>query len=387
LFDPHSEEERKVTWLELFYDLVYVAIIIQLGNLLSHNVSWVGFLEFVLLFIPIWWSWTGITFYVNRVMADDIWHRFLIFTQMAAVVVMAISVEGAFGETAIQFTLAYVAIQTILIVMYLRAGWHIERARPLFHRYAKGNAVAVVIWLASVFVPDPYRYIVWGVGMAVHFAVAWSSGTRRLTAQLPPDVPHMSERYGLLTIIVLGEMFVKVVDNTAGMLLTPLMVLYGLFGLVLAYSLWWLYFDHVAGAEVKRVGTAPYVWVYAHLPLTIGLTAFGVSMKKLISLEVGEALKDEYRWLIGGALIIYLLASAAISAAVRVDAETPDLTQADHRYQIGAAIVVLLLTVVGGWLNPALYIALVALTCATPIVIYVRRARRQNQAGTLPKAA
>jgi len=123
---------------------------------------------------------------------------------MAFVAVMAISVEHAFGETFIQFTLAYVAIQTILLVMYLRAGRHIERARPLMYRYAKGNGIAVAIWLVAA-LPAPLSLFVVGIGMAVHFAVAWSAGTRQLTGQLPPNISHMSERYGLLTIIVLGE--------------------------------------------------------------------------------------------------------------------------------------------------------------------------------------
>jgi low temperature requirement protein LtrA len=375
LFDSH--EERRVSWLELFYDLIYVVIIAELGNLLSHDVSWVGVLEFVLLFIPVWWSWTGITFYVNRIVVDDIWHRLLIFTQMTFVAVMAISVEHAFGETFIQFTLVYVSIQSILIVMYLRAGWHIERSRPLMYRYAKGNGIAIAIWLVSAFTPPPYRYLLAGVGMAVHFAVAWSPGTRKLTGQLPPNIPHMSERYGLLTIIVLGETFVKVVDTNAGELLTITMALYGSVALILGYSLWWLYFDHVAGAEVKRSGNAPYVWVYSHLPLTISLVAFGVSMKKLVQLEAGEALEEKYLWLIGGSLIIYLLASAAITESVRVKAETLDQAQADYRYQVGAAVVVLGLTVIGGWLPPLVYVALVALTCVIPIVVYVRRVKQE----------
>ncbi|MCB0157354.1 MAG: low temperature requirement protein A, partial [Caldilineaceae bacterium] len=77
-------EVRKVTWLELFYDLVYVAVLIQLGNILSDDVSPVGLMRFVVLFVPVWWAWTGITFYMNRFVADDVVHRLLIYLQIVA---------------------------------------------------------------------------------------------------------------------------------------------------------------------------------------------------------------------------------------------------------------------------------------------------------------
>ena len=95
-----TEEERKVSWLELFYDLVFVATIIQLGNMLSHDVSWLGFLKFVALFIPIWWSWTGITFYMNRFIVDDVWHRLLVFIQIFGIATLGLSIQDAFGVSA-----------------------------------------------------------------------------------------------------------------------------------------------------------------------------------------------------------------------------------------------------------------------------------------------
>src|SRR5690606_21277277 len=114
----HGHEERKVAWLELFYDLVYVTTLIQLGDALSEDVSLFGFMRFVLLFIPIWWSWTGVTLYINRFMGDDVWHRVLIFLQIFAVAALAISVSEAWGSLSIQFTIAYVGIRLILVLLY-----------------------------------------------------------------------------------------------------------------------------------------------------------------------------------------------------------------------------------------------------------------------------
>jgi low temperature requirement protein LtrA len=361
-----GEHERKVTWLELFYDLVYVAAIIQLGNTLSNDVSWDGFIRFVALFIPIWWSWTGITFYVNRFVVDDVVHRLLIFTQIGFIAILAMSTQDAFGALGQQFTLAYVGIRAILIVLYLRAYRHVPAGRPLTRRYAIGFSLAAAIWLVSAFVPPPARYVLWFLGMAADFAVPLSS--RRLNALLPPDVPHMAERYGLFTIIVMGEAFVKVVSSAP---VDPLMLqalLLGALGLVIAGAVWWLYFDDVAGSPVKPTGRAPYVWIYSHLPLAIGLTAFGVAIKKVIFLPGAEALPDKYRLLLGGALALYLVFGMLIDlVTTRSHTIRPPRTRAAWRF--GAAAVVGAVTLLGGGLSPWIFMAIMAATYVVPIAV------------------
>jgi low temperature requirement protein LtrA len=374
--DQISEEERRVTWLELFYDLVYVATVIQLGNVLSDNVSALGFVLFVVLFIPIWWSWTGFTFVMNRFVVDDVVHRILIFSQIAFIALLAMSVQGAFGDLGTQFTLAYVGIRAILILLYVRAGRHVVRARPLTNRYARGFAIAALLWLASAFVPAPWRYVLWGLGMLVDFATPLSS--TRVNALLPPDVPHMAERYGLFTIIVMGEAFVKVISNAPQEPLWPSAVLSGLFALVIVASLWWLYFDDVAGSPVSPVGLAPYVWIYSHLPVAIGLTAFGVGIKKLIFLVPGEPLADKYRLLIGGALLIYLVLSTFIDL-VTTRSEHPLPPQRRAMIRLACAMLVFLLTLVGGVWPATLWIALVAVACIAPIVVDLGLDLRQRK--------
>ncbi|MFP4436132.1 MAG: low temperature requirement protein A [Chloroflexaceae bacterium] len=378
-----TEEERKVTWLELFYDLVYVATIIQLGNWLSDNVSPIGFAGFFFLFVLIWWSWTGITFYINRIVVDDVWHRVLVFVQMFAIAVMAISVNGAFGEKAGQFALAYAGVRLILIALYLRAGTHIPEARPLTRRYATGFALAAVLWIISAFLPAPLRYAFWAGGLALDFATPLSRRSRQMNARIAPDVPHMSERYGLLTIIVLGESFVKVIGSASEAPLGFTALISGAFGMIAACSLWWLYFDNVAGAMVRATGRAPYVWIYSHLPLALGLTAFGVGIKKLVILHAGDPFADKYRLLICGAVILCLVFIALIDL-VTVQSEQRTRSQTRAQLRFGAAAVVLLLAFVGAWLPPIGLIALIACACAAPIVIDLLLESRKSGPLTRP---
>jgi low temperature requirement protein LtrA len=372
LHTKHAEmnegHERKVTWLELFYDLVYVAIFIQLGNTLSHDISWLGFLEFVALFIPIWWSWTGFVFYVNRFVVEDIWHRILIFTQIFFITIMGISVEGGFGELSIQFALAYVGIRAILILLNLRAGKHIPEAKPLTDRYALGFALAALPWLVSVFVPAPFNYMLWGLGIIIDFGTAVAPSSQRITATLPPHPEHMMERFGLLVIIVMGEAFVKVITGAAGLMLNIPAIIFSIVGLGLTYSLWWHYFDDIAGAKI--IPNRAYIWVYAHLPLTISLIGFGVASNKLFLAPPNEPVHIEYAMMMGMMVAIFLIVIAILHLVSQMEEDRAHMTQKTRaNLRFAAAGVAVLIALGARGMLPALFVVLMTIISTLPIGI------------------
>ena len=378
----HERDERKISWLELFYDLIYVATIIQLGNRLSDDVSVQGVLLFVLLFIPVWWSWTGMMFYFNRFVVDDGWHRLLVFAQMFAVANLGISVSGALGETSASFAMAYFSVRAILVILYLRAWRHVPSARQLIGRYAAGFSVGAAVWLASVFVPPPYRYALWVLGLAIEFWVPLSAGSRRLQSQLVPDRPHLVERYGLFTIIVLGESFIKVVTGLAGQQTTQASLLFSGLAFVISASLWWLYFGTVSGAALKQTVAAPYVWIYTHLPLTIGITAVGVALKKVALIDFAHPLADQYRWLICGAVALSLVA-IALFVSIRGD------VGGRGRFGIGTLLftagTMLVLALLGRALPEIVTVGLLALLCVAQALTSSRQypAPSHHEAGPL----
>ncbi|MBV7330011.1 low temperature requirement protein A [Chloroflexi bacterium TSY] len=363
-----GEEERKVTWLELFYDLVYVATIIQMGNLLSHHVSWLGFLEFIVLFIPIWWSWTGITFYMNRFVVDDIWHRLLIFLQIFAIGTLGLSVQGAFADLSSQFALSYVAIRVLLILMYVRAWVYIESARPLVLGFIRGFSISSLIWLISAFVPAPFNYLLWAIGMVIDLITPFLPGTREHLRLVPADLEHLSERYGIFTIIVLGESFIKIITQDAAFYMTWPIFLFSCAGLTVTYGLWWLYFDDVADSKIRMTTMRNMViWLYSHLPLAIGITAFGVAAKKLIFSDLSHAAKPEYRWLYTAAIVLYLIFVAIIDEVTeREDEALRNDRRAIWRF---VAAVVLLIAFFGATLTPTQFVALIAPLFVIQVVI------------------
>lgn len=359
---PHlnTDSHRKVSWLELFYDLVYVATIVQLGNNLSKNIDVEGFVGFVLLFIPIWWVWIGTTFYSNRFVADDLVHRLLIFAQIFVVSALAITVYDGLGETSVGFAIAYAVARGILVIMYLRAAHYVEEARALARRYATGFAIAAAVWLLSIFVPPPYRFLLWVVGLLIDFYTSLSPESSRLQRLLPPSPHHLPERMGLFTIIVFGESFIKVIGGFAGHEIVLQRVLVALFGLVMVGGLWWLYFENIAEHEVNWKRGAQ-VWLYAHLPLQIGLVAMAVGIYELVT-HHDEGLPAEYRLLLSGAVALSLICISVIEYyTVKHIHERPG--RPEIAAQLLGAGAALLIGVFGGGLNELTVIILLAVIC------------------------
>jgi low temperature requirement protein LtrA len=359
-------DEQKVGWLELFYDLVYVATIIALGNKLSEDSSTNGVLAFAALFVPIWWTWTGMAFYMTRFNLDDVGHRLLVFAQMFAISVLAINVSDGLGNTSQGFALGYVGARAVLILMYLRAGQQRPHARVLTARYVKGFSLAALIWLTSAFVPEPARFVLWAVGLVIDFGTPLLPSTRRLQAEIPPDTHHLPERFGLFTIIVLGEAFIKVITSASGHGLGLSNVLYGVLALVIAASIWWMYFDNVKGSVVRRTRVAGQVWVYTHLPLLASITAYGVAAKKIVLLERGHALGDEKRLLVSGAVAVALFAIAILDLTHTESARDLVHNRLALSRVVGG-IAILLIGLAGDGLSPGVLMALIALVCAAQI--------------------
>jgi low temperature requirement protein LtrA len=211
----HKEEERHATWLELFFDLVFVVIISQLSHFLLHEISILRFLEFLFLFIPVWWSWTGVTFYSTRFYSDDIGHRLLLLLQMGGAGAMAVNISGAFSDTFSGFAISYAFMRFILILEYIRVyitgtSKNSISPKPLLKRYIIGFSIGVVIWFISAFeTTSEIRIALWIIGLIIDFATPIT--TRKLQPRYAPHKSHLPERMGLFTLIVLGESIVSIV--------------------------------------------------------------------------------------------------------------------------------------------------------------------------------
>ena len=204
-----AEGERHATWLELFYDLLFAAVVAQLTFELSQDLSGFGVLTFVVLCVPVWWAWAGQSFYATRFDTDDLGHRLFIIAQMFAVAAMAVNVHAGLGRGSAGFALSYAAVRFILVGEYLGAHVWVPAARALTRRFGLGFGLAAAIWLVSAWVPPPARFYLWGLGLLIDFATPLGAG--KLHSQLAPHATHLPERFALFILIVLGEAIAGVV--------------------------------------------------------------------------------------------------------------------------------------------------------------------------------
>jgi low temperature requirement protein LtrA len=362
-----GEEERHATWLELFYDLLFAAVVAQLTFELSLDISPFGVLSFILLCIPVWWAWVGQSFYATRFDTDDLGHRVFIIAQMFAVAAMAVNVHAGLSSGSAGFALSYAAVRFLLVGEYYGAHVSVPLARPLTRKFGIGFGMAATIWLISALVPPPYRFILWGLGLTVDFATPLTAG--KLHSQLAPHASHLPERFALFTLIVLGESITGVVSGLTKQHWGLWSVLGAMLGLSTAFSLWWVYFDNIDGAAIRAARTQGRIWLYqawlyAHIPLVTGLAASAVGVQYATSPQ-DSALAVAARWLLCGAVAVVLVAVGGIQLAIGAGRGEPQKTRLIFRFS-GAAMVLLLAGF--GQFTPVAVMGLVAVVCASQVI-------------------
>src|SRR5688572_10131224 len=265
---PH-EPHRASTPLELFFDLVFVVAIAQAASGLHHAVAEAHVVEglqgYLMVFFAIWWAWMNFTWFASAYDCDDVPYRLAIFVQISGALILAAGVPAMFENRApnIATVGGYVVMRLAVVTQWLRAGASDPERRTTARRYAVGVTALQLAWVAMFFVPG-----LWVPGFlilaALELAVpVWAERAGPTTWH--PQ--HIAERYGLLTLIVLGESILaaNVAIQTAlaagetVSALAPLII----GGLLIVYSMWWVYFDRPVHDLLTSFRKA-FVWGYGH---------------------------------------------------------------------------------------------------------------------------
>ena len=317
-----AARERKVTWTELFFDLVFVAAVAQVGAPLAARYSFDELGRFAVLLLIIWWAWYGYAVYATRFDTDDRVERGATLLQMVAVIFMAANAEqGLDSDSSAGFAAAYAVMRFILVARYLRAA---SRGGPkaLARDHAVGFGAAAVIWLASSMTPAPSRYALWIVALAIDLGAAVVAS--RHTVAVPPHASHLPERFGLFTLILLGEAIVAIMTGiqrqpdwsvaAAGTALS---------GIGFVCALWWAYFDGVDAAGHRAVRSAAdsrrlTAWSTAHVPLYLGVALFGIATEHAVSGGGWQVLHGQEAALAVLAVLLVGSALGVLSAAASV---------------------------------------------------------------------
>ena len=309
----HYPEERRVTPLELFFDLVFVFAITQVTAFLSDHPTWAGLVQGLALLAALWWAWVGYSWLTNNaVRAEEATPaRLVVLAAMAAMLIASLAVPDAFGEAGILFGIAYFVVRLLHLALYAYTTGDSPEALRTVIGFAPGFLGGPVLLIVAGSLDGPAQGVLWALALAIDYGVAVLRGV----AGFRVHAGHFVERHGLIIIIALGESIVAIGVGAAGLELGAGVVLAAVLGMILAAGLWWTYFDYVALVAERRLISAQGheratlardSYSYLHLPMVAGIVLVALGVKKTLA-HVGDPLGVVPAAALCGGVALYLL--------------------------------------------------------------------------------
>jgi low temperature requirement protein LtrA len=309
-------EGERVKPLELFFDLVFVLALTQCTALMVDHPTWDGLGEGMLVLALLWWAWTGYAWLTSVIDPEEGAVRLAFFAAMAALLIAALTVPDAFGDRALEFALAYGVVRAGHIALFLLASRDEPDLRHSVSGLAAGTAIGVGLLIAGSFLDGAGQASLWTLALLLDMGEPYLFGAEGW--KLVPG--HFAERHGLIIIVALGESVVALgVGADVG--LTVGVAAAAVLGIVLVCELWWIYFDIVSIANVRRLVRAPEgrernelardVYSYLHYPLVAGIVLAAVGLHEALA-HAGDPLHDVPAFALLGGVAIYLLGHVAV---------------------------------------------------------------------------
>jgi low temperature requirement protein LtrA len=323
----HDTDEARASFMELFFDLVFVLVVTELAALLLHDLSLRGVAKMLFLLLLAWWAWIYTTWTTNWFDPDTLSVRFVLLVGMLASMLGAISIPDAFGDRAPLLVVGYVGLQVVRNTFVLLATEPHDRLYLPLLRFWRWNAVVAVVWLAGAFLDDGTRVAVWIAALVLDYAGPfvghWLPRQGRTAAvewQLVPS--HFAERIYLFVIIALGESIFSTGITASRLALTHARLLAVVVSLLVASAFWWLYFDYhakraqeelsAAGDERGRLGRD---LTYVHVPIIAGIIVSAVA-SQLVVAHPGDRLPGNELAVLAAGPAVYLLGGMALKLRV-----------------------------------------------------------------------
>ncbi|MDN3518499.1 low temperature requirement protein A [Aquisalimonas lutea] len=288
-----------VHWVELFFDLIHVVTIFILGNYLSHHLGWHGILVFTGLFLAIFYAWADSSIYNSLYISTDTPHRAAMAVQVVTMMVIAASIPDVAGEGWPYFASGYALNRALTAYLYWRAR-HVGADRSALAREQGRNFFILAgLFAVSAFLPRPIAYWVFAGGVVLIQLqyVLPRIGTLRF-GRFVPRLGHISERFGLLMLILLGEGFFKLVVTLAdkGIAEVGAATLFNLLmGGLSLFALAWIYFDAAGNAKPKsRARPVLIAYWFAHIAILWSAVLVGVALAGEVYVGLWEPYPTDY---------------------------------------------------------------------------------------------
>jgi low temperature requirement protein LtrA len=290
--DP-QESHRVATPLELLFDLCLVVAVAQAAAGLHHaiveNHVGTGLVGFGFAFFGIWWGWMNFTWFASAFDTDDGPYRLTTFVQIAGSLVVAAGIPGVFEHDFRVIVAGYVVMRLAMVTQWLRAAKSDPDCRVTSIRYAVGILVTQAGWIAWAFLPSPVMIATFAVFAIMELATpVWAERAYGTSYHRH----HIAERYSLFTIIVLGESVlsatVAIRDGVAAGEHIGALVSLAVAGLVIVFSLWWVYFDQPAHHRLTTL-RASITWGYGHYVVFASGAAVGAGIGAAVDYDLDQS--------------------------------------------------------------------------------------------------
>lgn len=306
-----DRDEKRTSYVELFFDLVFVFAITQLSGLLKHRHDAAGWAHAGLMIWMVWWAWSLYTWAGNAIDVQRRWVRLAMLVVTACTLFFAQAMPQAFASQGEQFAVAYAVVRLSGLALY----WWGLRDRPdqrvALWTFLPISATAAAVILIGGFVNESARPWVWLIAVVIDFSSALAAG--RGEFDIAPA--HFAERHALFIIIALGESIVSVGVASSG--LDPTAIRYFATGsaFVVIASMWWAYFDWVNEAAERHLANtsaafrgrvARDLFTYLHLVFIAGTVLFAVGVEGAIA-EPLQPFEPFRRWAVGVGIVMYLM--------------------------------------------------------------------------------
>jgi low temperature requirement protein LtrA len=361
----NRQSHRTATPLELLFDLCFVVAVAAVSDRLHHALVEEhvgdGVIAYLMVFFGIWWAWMNFTWFASAYDTDDIAYRLTTFVQISGVLVLAAGVPRAFDEKDFAvIVMGYTVMRIGLVTQWLRAAHGDPPGRRTAQRFAIGVSAAMVGWAGLLVLPPVLRLPWFLIMAAIELAVPlWAERSRNT----PWHPQHIAERYGLFTLIVLGE---TVLSSTAAVQRglaggTAALTLLGLAvcGLVIVFGTWWVYFGQRA-ERILRSNRQGFRWGYGHFLIFSSAAAVGAGMAVAVdhASHVGHASTVVAGAAVAIPVAVFLLCVWLLHVRPHGPARAANLA-----YPVAAGLV--LLSVLTPWALPltALLVAALATSC------------------------
>jgi low temperature requirement protein LtrA len=310
-------EERRTSPVELLWDLVFVFAVTQVTSLISHELTWKGAGQGLLVLALVWWAWSAFVWAANAQDPNGGAVCLSLLVSTILIFIVGLAVPHAFGDDAVLFACAYAGVRFIHLGLYAYASRQGNASWTAIAGFAATVAIGMALLVAGSFFHGGVRAGLWLAAVAIDYAgPAWLT-RERLRGLQELAVGHFAERYGLFIIICLGESIVAVGVTASRLPLDFELVAAITLSLLIVIGMWWTYFGSFASRaeESLRRHDDPVLaaadgYSYIHLLLVAGIIVFAVGVKAATG-GVSQPLADAARLCFCGGVALYLVGHAA----------------------------------------------------------------------------